>query len=228
MSAIDTLTANTSFEDDLPIEDTYKSVSKTAVFALVFALLGLLAYLFVPMLALPLIGLLCGVLALRSIKAYPEEFTGKGIATMGAIACGLILFTAPIYHTYVYYTEVPEGYQRVEFSVLKSAYGQPDMPTEAAKSLNGQRVFVKGYILPNSVSSKTFSSFILVPDLATCCFGSQPPMTHMIQVNLTGDLLARWGLRKFKLAGTLNVDETVTPVNSVGGIYYTLTADYVK
>lgn len=229
MSSLDSLTSTSAFDNEVSeVEETYKSVSRLAVFALILGVFGLLSFLIAPILVLSVIGLVCGVMALRTITNYPDEFTGRGISRAGTALCALTVVIAPIYHTYIYYTEVPEGYQRVEFTSLKSGYGMPDVPTDAARSLNGQKVFVKGYIYPNSVSSKTFNTFVLVPDLATCCFGSQPPMTHMIQVNLSGDQLARYAFRKFKLAGTLHVDDTVVPTDGASGVYYTLNADIIK
>lgn len=229
MSSIDTLTSSSAFETDVPeVEETYKSISRLAVFALILGVFGLLGFLMWPLLVLAIIGLVCGVMAFRTIAYFPDEYTGLGISRVGAALCALTLVIAPIYHTYVYYTEVPDGYERVDFSQLKSGYGLPDMPTDYARQMNGKQIFVKGYIFPNSVSTKSFRTFIIVPDLATCCFGAQPPMTHMIQVNLTGDQLARYGFRKFKLAGTFNVEDTVAPATGTSGVCYTLTADQIK
>jgi hypothetical protein len=212
--------------DDLPFEDSYKSISRLAVCAIIFTVLGLLGFMVGPMHFFTAVGLLCGLLAVKSIRTYPDEFTGNGIARLALIIGFATLVTAPIYHIYVYNTEVPEGFERIDFAELKSKYGEPDAPTEYAKQYNGKDVFVKGYILQNSVSTSAASQFILVPDLATCCFGSQPPLTHMIQVNLTGDQLATFRFKKFKLAGRLSVDETLTPVNNVGGVFYTLNASH--
>ena len=228
MSSLDSLSSSAFASDDLVVEPTYKSISKTAIFSLALALIGLLGFFSASMLLLPFIGLLCGWSAIRGIRNYPDEYSGQPIALVAIVACGATLICAPFYLYHVYITEVPEGYQRVEFMSLKSPYGMPDAPTQYAMDHDGEKVFLKGYIFPSSVSSARFKSFILVPDLATCCFGSQPPTTHMIKVDLKGDLVAGFALRRYNLAGTLSVDPNMRPVNGVGGIYYSLKADYVK
>ncbi len=228
MSSLDSLPGSAFGSDDLVVEDSYRSVAKTAILAIVFAIIGLLAFLFVPLIILPLVGLVFGLSSLRSIRRYPEEYAGRSIALIGVVICVSTLLAAPIKHYYVYITEVPDGYSRVDFSLLKSPYGQQDVPPETALEYDGQRVFVKGYILPSSVSSNTSKSFILVPDIAACCFGNEPPRTHMMQVDLTGDLFARWGFRRFNLAGTLQVETTVQPSSTVSGVYYRLKADYIR
>ncbi|MEM8733902.1 MAG: hypothetical protein AAGG44_06765, partial [Planctomycetota bacterium] len=66
---------------------------------------------------------------------------------------------------------------------------------------------------------------VLVPDLGTCCFGSQPPLTHMIEVSLTGDQYARKSFRKQRLAGTLRINRDMKPVDGLTGVFYQLRAD---
>ena len=85
-------------------------------------------------------------------------------------------------HTYIYLTEVPEGYTRVHFYELQQEAGGPDQPTEKAFEIDGQPIFLKGYIHPSS-GSGLLKRFILVPDLGTCCFGGQPKSSDMIEVD---------------------------------------------
>ncbi|GIW98404.1 MAG: hypothetical protein KatS3mg111_1737 [Pirellulaceae bacterium] len=138
------------------------------------------------------------------------------------------LILAPAYHSYVYMTEVPEGYTRVSFEVLKSGYNEPDRPPQEALALDGKKIFIKGYIHPNSMDALKSKRFVLVPDLGTCCFGKQPPLTHMIEVTLSGDQLATKSYRKQRLAGTLYVRPQLKPVDGLTGVYYQLRADIIK
>ncbi len=91
--------------------------------------------------------------------------------------------------------------------------GAPDAPTKEALSLDGKKIFLKGYVHPTSVTSTSAKNFVLVPDWATCCFGGQPPLTHMVEVNLKGDMSVRASQRKIKLAGTLKVDKNLKPIS---------------
>ncbi len=215
--------ATVTSSDDL----IYQSVSRSAVAALVLAVLGLLSIIFVWLIILPIVACAMAAVAIVSIRKYPNELLGKPMATSGLVLGLLTLIVAPAYHTYVYMTEVPPGYERIAFATLMSPTGAADVPPAAAMELDGMQVFVKGYIHPTSMDSPLAKKFVLVPDLGTCCFGGQPPLTHMIEVTLTGDQMAHKGLRKQKLAGTLRVNRALKPVDGLEGVYYTLMADYI-
>jgi hypothetical protein len=209
-------------------ELVYQSVSRSAVASLLLAVFGLLSILFVGLLLLPLVALVLGITAVLAIRKYPNELLGKPMALAGVGISAITLCVAPAYHMFVYATEVPPGYERIAFATLISPTGAPDQPPPQALSLDGQQVFVKGYIHPTSMNSARSKKFVLVPDLGTCCFGGQPPLTHMIEVTLTGDSLATKNMRKQKLAGTLHVNPHLKPVDGLQGVYYTLKADIIN
>lgn len=208
--------------------DVYKSVSRAAIASLVLGVLGLSAFPVWFLLILPLTGLVFAYLAYDGFRKYPHELVGKPIATVGLLLCSLTCLLAPSYHYCDYMTEVPDGYTRTDFSVLKSGLGQPDVPPADALALDGQKVYIKGYIHPTSMDTLLAKRFILVPDLGTCCFGGQPPLTHMIEVSLTGDQHATKSYRKQRLAGTLHVNPNLKPVDGLTGVYYQLRADILK
>lgn len=209
-------------------EASYKSVSRGAIASFVLALLSFPAFWLVGLLMIPAVGLGLGITALLAIRKYPDELLGKPLAIIGSIVSSIILITAPAWHGYVYATEVPPGYKRINFSDLKSSVGAADVPTEAALNLNGKQVFVKGYIHPTSMDSVQSKKFVLVPDLGTCCFGGQPPLTHMIEVTLAGDQYATKSYRRQRLAGTLRVNTNLKPVAGLEGVFYQLKADILK
>ena len=206
----------------------YRSMSRAAVLGLVFGLFGLLAWISPMLLFLPACGLIFSLLAFRSFRKYPTELMGKVPASLGLFLGGLMCVAAPIRHTYIYYTEVPEGYERIQFSWLTSPTGAPDVPTEQAIALNGKKVFLKGYIHPTSISSSSAKTFVLVPDLGTCCFGTQPPLTHMIEVRLVADKFASKSFRQFSMAGVLDVTPNLKPIEGLKGVYYQLEAEHFQ
>lgn len=209
--------------------EIYKSVSRSAVTALVLGVIGLLAFPVLFLVVLPLLGMVFALISLNAFRRFPDELLGRPIAVAGGVLCLATLALAPAYHTYVYMTEVPEGYERIDFSMLKSAKGQADQPPAEAIQLDGQKIFIKGYIHPTSMDTVMAKRFVLVPDLGTCCFGGQPPLTHMIEVSLTGDQYARkGGYRKQRLAGTLHVKPELKPVDGLTGVFYQLRADILK
>jgi hypothetical protein len=198
------------------------------VASVALGVLGLTAFPLLFLVFLPILGLVFAVVSLLAFRKYPDELLGKPVALAGALLCTLVLVSAPAYHTYVYMTEVPDGYTRVDFAVLKSGLGQPDLPTSQAIDLDGKQVFIKGYIHPTSMDNMLAKKFVLVPDLGTCCFGGQPPLTHMIEVSLSGEEYARKSYRKQRLAGTLHVNRSLKPIEGLTGVYYQLKADILK
>jgi hypothetical protein len=208
----------------------YRAVSKAAVLSLALVFLSLLAIVFPMLLVLPATGLLLGLLARRNLRRYPRELTGRGIAWVGTVGCGLLLVGGSIYHLAVYLTEVPEGYERITFESLQ--VGEEDLAagTNLPLDLNGQRVFVKGYVHPGVSSMGKIRRFVLVPDMGTCCFGGQPALTDMIEVRIVGDAEGvRYSTRKQRLAGTFHVRTQLRKVaGGLTGGYYELEADYVK
>ncbi len=208
--------------------ELYQSVSQSAVASLILSLFGLTAFIFVPMLALPIAGFIFALLAFSAFRRFPGEYLGRPMAYAGVALCGVTLIVAPVWHTYVYLTEVPEGYARVDFGSFLSEPGRPDVPTQAAIDLNGEQIFIKGYIHPTSMDSLQAKRFVIVPDLGTCCFGTQPPLTHMIEVSLTGDQYATKSYRRQRLAGTLRVNGSLKPLEGLTGVFYQLKADVLK
>lgn len=208
--------------------EVYRSVSRAAVVSLLLGLLGLFAFMMMQLVVLPIAGLIAGWVSRRAIRRYPAEFSGKFLANAGLALSGLTVLAAPAYHGYIYATEVPDGYTRVSFYDLMPAKGMPDVPTDAALQWNGRQVFIKGYVHPTSMDSAMAKRFVIVPDLGTCCFGGQPPLTHMIEVNLNGDQYAHRNLRKKGLAGTFSVNSYLKPIEGLTGVYYQLQADVLK
>jgi hypothetical protein len=222
------------YADEMEIEedsfDAYRSVSKAALGSLFLMLLGLTSLIFPPLLMLPALGVVLGIIATRNLRRYPEELTGRIPAVLGVVGSCLLLVGGSIMHAYVYMTEVPEGYTRISFDELQpqSSGAQPDeagLPLE----LDGQRIFVKGYVHPGVSDLGRIKNFILVPDMGTCCFGGQPKLTDMIEVTILGRAGIQYSRRKQRLAGTFHVTNRLKKVaGGLTGGYYSLEADYVK
>lgn len=132
-------------------------------------------------------------------------------------------------HTYIYVTEVPDGYTRVGFYELQPDLTQAvDSPTQRAIEIDGESVFLKGYIHPSS-GSGMLKKFILVPDLGTCCFGGQPKSSDMIEVTLMDGQATKAGLTKKKLAGEFSVNNAPRRVTDFDNtVFYRMKVDIVK
>jgi hypothetical protein len=210
----------------------YRALSRSAVVSLVLAIISLLGYLFEPMLVVAAAGLVMGLVALQAIRRYPQEYSGRSVALAGAVLSGFIFVTGATYHTIVYFTEVPEGYQRISFSELQpDLLNEPEKPIPSrALELNNEKIFVKGYTHKFIASMGKVDHFVLVPDLGECCFGDKATKpTHMIEVKIVNpQYKVRYAMRRIKLMGTFHASEVPVDQLGVGGIYYRLAADAVK
>jgi hypothetical protein len=219
---------DSAYDSDEAAYEQYRSVSKAAVFSLVLAVFALTGLVFPLLLTAALLAVILGLLALRNLRRYPDELTGKTSAVLGVVAGILLLIGGSTMHTYIYMTEVPAGYERISFSDLDWETGPMGLP-KLPVNLDGKRVFVKGYVHPSVSDMGEIKRFVLVPDMGTCCFGGQPALSDMIEVKITGKHGLRYAPRKRKLAGTFHVSYRLRKV--VGGLeggYYALDADYVK
>lgn len=218
------------FEADDDAYEAYRSLSKTAVGSLLAMLVGLTGLMFPALLSFAAFGIVLGVLAWRSLRKFPNELTGRPAATLGLVGSVALLVGGSILHSYVYMTEVPEGYARISFAELQPKTtnpqtGQPQLPTD----LDGKRIFVKGYVHPGVASTGEIKKFILVPDMGTCCFGGQPKLTDMIEVTIRDAPGVRYSQFKRRLGGVFHVTNRVKQVaGGLQGGLYELEADYVK
>ena len=210
-----------------PVEnDAYRTMSQMSLLALIFGVLSGLGFLVPVLIGFSFFGFVASVLGLRTIKRYPTEYFGRRLALAGGLLSAATVVCAIPYHAYVYYTEVPDGYVRVPFKMLQRKKGDPELIPSSALELDGKQIFVGGYIHPDA-GMEPVQSFVLVPDMGTCCFGGQPELTDMIEVTLQEKDQVRYSTRKRKFAGTLRVNPNLKPREKLQGTYYQLTVDKV-
>lgn len=217
------------FESDYADHEAYehyRAVSWSAVSALTLSIFSLLAFIFVTPLVLALAAVILGLYASWVVNRYRDELTGGLMAKLAIALGGFSLVVFGGLHWYTYLTEVPDGYSRISFRDL-----QPDDPRSllpaSALALDGQQVFVKGYVLPSD-RGRHIKKFILVPDLGTCCFGGDPKITDMIEVTLLDHPGLSFSFRRQGLAGTFHVESRPTAAADGQGVIYRLDAEHVR
>lgn len=209
----------------------YRALSKSAIVSVSFAILAAGGLLAIPLMVFALCGLLFGVISLRALKRYPNELTGGRAAWLGIVLSLAMFGGATGRHTWIYLTEVPEGYQRISFYDLRPQRRSMELISDVAVDLNGQKVFIKGYMHPGVKDQGKVQQFVLVPDMKTCCFGGQPDLFDMMEVTLTGTTKGKTNLKystqKLKLAGDFVINVNVLTRNQqkqvagrlVGGLF---------
>jgi hypothetical protein len=171
--------------------------------------------------------------ALARIRRDPELYTGRAIARLGLVMSLVFLIGGVSYGGYVYATEVPEGYTRISFNTMKpdelQELGGVIVPPEVA-ALNGKKVFIKGYIRPDSVTvSRGIKRFLLVRDNNQCCFGDLSTIKYydQIDVDMMGSRRVDYTQGVFRIGGVLRVE----PQNLAKGPMlpvFSMKADYAN
>jgi hypothetical protein len=227
VAAKPTVAVESSGGDESTIQ--YRSVCKTAVLALVFAIFSLSSALSSAFLIFPIIAAILGGYALVQFRRYPDELVGRPMAHVG-LWVGLVAFVGGIaWHSYCYYTEVPPNYDRISFRMLKPERGTRKPYAAGAEALDGKRVFIKGYVRPSD-AKKNLTNFVLVGDFGQCCFGGSPKMTDVIAVSLQNNLTVdySWRLRHIGGVFRLNRNPRKYSEKDIPQVVYSIEADYLK
>jgi hypothetical protein len=178
-----------------------------------------------------LAGIIC-LWSLVRIRREPDLFTGAPIAMLGFVMSVVFLVAGVGYGSYVYATEVPEGYARISFNAMKpdelEERGGVAVPPEIA-AMDGKKVFIKGYIRPDSVTQRLgIKEFLLVRDNNQCCFGDISSVKYYDQmaVDMTGSRTVdfRDGA-VYRLGGILKVEPQNVNRGPLAPVF-TLKADY--
>lgn len=203
----------------------------TAVFTMVAAGSSPEACIGVSLLNAPVLSL-C-ILSLAKIRREPEQYTGRPLALAGLALSLAFLVGGVTYGGYVYATEVPEGYTRISFNAMKpdavQERGGVAVPPEIA-ALDGKKVFIKGYIRPDSIKvSRGIDRFLLVRDNNQCCFGDLSTVKYhdQVLVEMVGSRRVDYSDGLFRMGGILKVE----PENAARGPLapvFSLQADYAR
>lgn len=177
--------------------------------------------------------LVCCIWALSKIRNEPDRYSGKTLARIGLVTSLALLIGGFSYGSYSYATEVPPGYKRISFATMK-----PDELQERSglvvppdiSALDGKKIFIKGYIRPDSITvPRGIDRFLLVRDNNTCCFGDLAKIKYydQILVAMTGDHRLDYSQGIVKIGGILHVDPKFANPGSPRPVF-SLSADYNK
>jgi hypothetical protein len=109
------------------------------------------------------------------------------------------------------------------------AYDDAKM-TDGVKKLNGQKVKLRGYILPNSVfQQKGIKQFVLVRDNKECCFGPGAAIFDCVIVDMEEGKTTDFTTRIVTVAGKFAIDtENYRYENGKHFAIYKITATEVQ
>ncbi|MEX2111858.1 MAG: hypothetical protein WD845_01650 [Pirellulales bacterium] len=209
--------------------EQYRALSTAAVASLIVGMLSVLAILDWTLVAIPVVGVTLATFAWLKVKRHADELTGAGLARAGLMLSALFLVVGPTRLTYVYLTEVPDGYARTSYAELQPDPRQPtQLVPPSALALEGKKIFIKGFVYPGR-QTDGIREFLLVRDRGDCCFGGDPKITDRILVKLDPPLKLSYSPRLHKLAGTFHVEVQNKAIDGArGGVYYHLQADHLE
>ena len=209
----------------------YRTVSKAAVVCVVFALLGILAFLFPAFTLLPFLSICFGLAAIYNFKRFPDQLSGN-LATKICMALSAIVLVGSVsMHAYIYATEVPEGYQRISFYDLSPKKNAEYIFSKKAVNFDGENVFLKGYVRPGMKKNR-LKKFILVGDFGSCCFGGDPKITDVVAVSIqNNDDYVNYGYRLRRIGGKFKLHKhrpKSVQEKDLPYVIYEIEADHIK
>ncbi len=208
----------------------YRVVSKAAVISVVFAVMSGLAFLFPVFVVLPLLGIGFGLAAVANCRRFPLELSGGRAAKFALVASAVLLVSSITMHSYIYATEVPDGYQRISFYELQPDKRSQTPYSEKAADFDGEKVFLKGYVRPG-MKQKRLRKFILVGDFGSCCFGGNPKIHDVVAVTIKDDdQYVNYGYRLRRIGGKFKLHQRPKSVREkdLAYVLYEIEADYIK
>lgn len=196
-------------------EFLYRPIPSLVPVSMAFVFISLVAGMWDVLLIVPVVGTTLSFMAWRQIRR------SQGMLSGGWLACASLVLQAAMsvgfaaMHAHTFATEVPPGYDRINFTsdISKKGFsnqnGQLGIHPDVQK-LVGQKVMVKGYMYPTGQQTG-LKSFVLCRDNGDCCFGGQPKVTDMILIKMNGDKTAQFHDNKVmvSVSGVFKAEPTV-------------------
>jgi hypothetical protein len=180
---------------------------------------------------IPLVGTVVSLWSIIKIRRQADQYTGQMLAQLGLALSLLFLVGGVSYGGYIYATEVPDGYSRISFNTMKpdelQERGGVTVPPEVS-ALEGRKIFIKGYIRPDSITvPRGIRGFLLVRDNNQCCFGDLSKIKYydQILVAMTGGRHVDYSQGVFRIGGTLHIEPQYAATGAPRPVF-SLKADY--
>lgn len=186
-------------------EFEYRPVPVIAPIALFLGLCSVIGLFGLVGLAIGVAGVVLGAVATFKIRRSAGELSGLWLPVVGTILSVVFLASGSTLHAYTFATEVPDGFERKNFTrdISKKGFVIEDgdqSPHPDVVELDGKKIFLKGYMYPERQSAG-LQEFVLVKDNLQCCFGGQPQPTDMISVVMDPNLKVDYTTSLVSVAG---------------------------
>jgi len=207
--------------------ELYRSVGGVTIASCVLAVFSPLAFLDWWLSVVPVLAMVLGLVAYRDIARRPEVLTGRPLAVAAMVVGLASLLGGLSYLSMVYASELPRGFERLDYATLQPVEGDlPGTVPEAALAMAGRNVLLKGYMYPGK-QQHGIVQFLLVRDQGDCCFGGNPRITDRVLVQLSDARGIPFSPRLTKIAGRFAVRPMANDAID-GGVLYHLEAAGVR
>ena len=106
----------------------------------------------------------------------------------------------------------------IKLDMEKAAPFTRDLLPKRVTALGGERIRIRGYILP-SFQQTGLTQFVLVRDNMECCFGPGAALHDCIVVRMQPGRTAEFSVRPVAVAGTFRIEELLGPDGKHLAIY---------
>jgi len=101
-------------------------------------------------------------------------------------------------------------FDSLKFEMEKAEKFEREMLSPAIEKLDGQRIRIKGYMLPTSLQSG-LTRFILVRDNLECCFGPGAALFDSVAVNMADGETTKYSYPPIAIEGTFRIHLVENP-----------------
>lgn len=113
---------------------------------------------------------------------------------------------------------VDKSFDDLVFDIEPDAPFARDMLTDPIEALNGQRMRIRGYILPTA-QKRGIKQFVLVRDNQECCFGPGAALYDCILISMQPGQSAEFSIRPVSVTGRFAIEEFPGPDGKPLAIY---------
>ena len=208
-------------------EFDYRPVPALAAASLFMGIASFVALVGFYGLFLAVLGVLLSTAAIVQVRRAEGKLSGDKLAMIGLALSATFLFTGCYFLYNDYVSELPPGYERVNFPREIAAKQFVNKDGRLAlhpdvERFRDRKVYVKGYMW-QSRQPTGLTSFVLLKDNGECCFGGDPAPYDMMEVRMQGDKTVNDTPGLIGVAGVLRANLNAGPGEAV----YVLEAEHV-